>query len=91
MYIGADNKTHKLTTEYIKKVEDVLSKYWKGFTLTENRGCYEGTIEESITVVIYVLNLVFKDLFKCIDELKIKLIQDEIIYEITTNVDLRKR
>jgi hypothetical protein len=87
LYIGADNSTHKVTDEYMAKVEQILSKYWKGFTLTKHKGYYEGYIEESLSAVIFVLQLVFKDLENCVNELKVKLVQDSIGVEIEANVD----
>lgn len=91
LYIGADNKTCKIDGPYKQKIVDVLSKYWKGFTLTEATGSYEGQIEESIEAVIMVLNLVWKDLFDCIDELKVVLVQKEIGYEVIYDVDFKMR
>ncbi|MFA5141673.1 MAG: hypothetical protein WC471_01730 [Candidatus Woesearchaeota archaeon] len=91
LYIGADNKTKVIDDEYKQKIVDVLKKYWKGFTLSKKTGYYEGQVEESIEAVIMVLNLVFKDLFDCMDELKIKLVQKEILYEVEYDVDFKMR
>lgn len=89
LYIGADNKTKKITEEYEKKIEEILKKYWKDFTLTRHRGCYKGSVEESISAVIIVLQLVFKDLEDCISELKVKLVQKAIGCEIIAYVDFK--
>ncbi len=91
LYIGADNRTGKISPEYEKKIETILAKYWEGFTLTKHKGRYEGKIEESISAVIYVLQLVFKDLDDCISELKVKLVQDTIGCEIEANIDFKFR
>lgn len=91
LYIGADNKTKKITKEYEREIERILQKYWNGFTLTKHKGYYEGDIEESISAVIIVLQLIFKDLQECIEELKIKLVQKTIGCEITANVDFKLR
>jgi len=89
LYIGADNKTKTISPEYIKKIESILAKYWDGFTLTKHTGYYEGEVEESISAVIMVLQLVFKNLENCIEELKIKLVQDTIGVEIQADVDFK--
>ena len=81
----------KLLRNTKKKVETILAKYWKGFTLTKHKGRYEGRIEESISAVIFVLQLVFKDLDDCISELKVKLVQDTIGCEIEANIDFKFR
>lgn len=87
LYIGADNSTHKLTDEYVKKIQKILSKYWGKFTLTKHEGYYEGYIEESISAVIIVLRLIFKELDECVAELKVKLNQETIGVEVEANVD----
>lgn len=89
LYIGANNKTGKITKEYERKIEQILSKYWKDFTLTRHRGYYEGQVEESISAVIIMLQLVFKDLDDCISELKVKLVQKTIGCEIIADVDFK--
>ncbi len=89
LQIGADN-TKKISRSYINKVVKILSKYWEGFTLTKNvAGYWEGEIEESLSAVIYVLQLVFKDLDDCVKDLKWELHQDAIAYEIEANVDFK--
>ena len=87
LYIGSPKKTKKINTKYIKKAEEILKKYWGGFTLIKHKGYYEGEIEESISVVIVVLQLSLKNLEDCINELKIKLAQRSIGYEIKSDVD----
>ncbi|MBI4142068.1 hypothetical protein HY484_04035 [Candidatus Woesearchaeota archaeon] len=89
LYIGAENQTHQITKEYEEKIQTTLRKYWDNFTLTKSKGCYKGVIEDSITAVIIVLQLVFKELEDCIGELKVKLEQDTIAFEITANVDFK--
>jgi len=89
LYIGANNKTHQITKEYEEKIEEILKKYWENFTLTRSKGCYTGTVEDSIQAIIVVLQLVFKELDDCIDELKVKLEQKTIGCEITANVDFK--
>lgn len=91
LFIGADNKTHEITEEYEKKIENILKKYWKNFTLTRHKGCYTGEIEDSISAVIIVLQLVFKDLDACIKDLKVSLVQETIGCEIVANVDFKLR
>ena len=82
-------KTGIVTKIYEKKIEKILAKYWDGFTLIKHKGFYEGKIEESISAVIVVLQLIFKDLDDCIAELKVKLVQESIGCEITVNVDFK--
>ena len=91
LYIGADNTTKKIDESYQRKIEKILQRYWDNFTLTKCTGCYEGHIEDSISAVIIVLNLLFKDLSDCIDELKVTLVQKTIGYEIIADVDFRLR
>lgn len=91
LYIGADNKTKKITEEYEDKIENILRKHWSNFTLTRHRGYYEGNVEESISAVIIVLQLVYKDLLNCIRELKVKLVQNTIGCEIVADVDFKLR
>ena len=91
LYIGADNKTKKINEEYQNKIEKILTKYWDNFTLTKHKGCYEGSVEESISAVIMVLQIVFKDLDNCIEELKVKLVQDTIGLEIIADIDFKLR
>lgn len=91
LYIGADNKTGKITEEYMDKIEKILSKYWDEFTLTQHKGYWEGKVEESISAVMMVLQVVFKDLFNCIDELKVKLVQDKVGYLVEANIDFKLR
>lgn len=89
LYIGADNKTNQITKEYEEKIEAILRKYWDGFTLKRCKGYYQGVIEESIEAVIITLRLVLKDLHDCVEELKVKLVQDAIGVEITANIDFK--
>ena len=89
LYIGANNKTGRITKEYEEKVEVILRKYWDGFTLKKCKGCYQGVIEESMEAVMITLRLVWKNLHDCVEELKVKLIQDTIGVEITANIDFR--
>lgn len=89
LYIGGDNKTKKIDEEYKVKVENILTKYWEGFTLTKCDGYYRGEIEESLEAIIIVLKLVFKDLEDCIHELKVELVQESIGVEITANVEFK--
>ncbi len=89
LYIGSDNETHKITDEYEKKIETIMQKYWNNFTLTRHKGCYEGIVEESISAVIMVLQIIFKDIDDCVDELKVKLVQDTIGVEVTADVDFK--
>ena len=89
LYIGADNKTKKISKPYIEKIEGILAKYWDGFTLTRHGGCYEGETEESVSAIIFTLQLVFKNLDNCIKELKIKLVQDTIGCEVEANIDFK--
>lgn len=91
LYIGADNKTKKITEGYENKIERILREYWSDFTLTRHRGYYEGNVEESISAVIIVLQLVYKDLLNCIKELKVKLVQNTIGCEIVADVDFKLR
>ena len=77
--------------DYEKEIEHILQKYWKEFTLTKHKGYYEGDIEDSISAVIIVLHLIFKDLQACIEELKVKLVQRTIGCEIIADVDFRLR
>lgn len=89
LYIGADNKTGEITEEYEKKIENILKKYWSDFTLIKHKGYYEGRIEDSISAVIMVLQIIFNDLEDCITELKVELKQKTIGCEIIANVDFK--
>jgi len=89
LYIGANNKTKKITNEYEQKIEEILARYWEGFTLSRKRGRYEGNVEESIEAIIYTLQLVLKDLEDCINELKVTLVQEKVGCEITMDVDFK--
>jgi len=91
LYIGADNTIKKITPEYERNIERILSKYWKNFTLTKCKGFYQGEVEESILAVIVVLQLVLQDLHSCIEELKVKLVQETIVCEITADIDFKLR
>lgn len=91
LFIGADNKTRTITEEYEKKIESILSKYWDNFTLTRHKGCYKGKVEDSISAVIIVLQLVFRDLDACITDLKVILVQESVGCEIVANVDFKLR
>ena len=86
LYIGSDNKTKKISEEYKQKVEQILAKYWQGFTLKKCEGYYKGEIEESLEAIIFVLKFVFKDLENCIDDLKVSLVQESIGVEVVVNV-----
>ncbi len=44
LYIGAENKTKKITKEYEREIERILQKYWTGFI--RHKGYYEGDIED---------------------------------------------
>lgn len=91
LMIGADNKTGKITPEYEQKIEEILQKYWADFTLIKCRGHYEGSVEDSISAVIMVLQIIFKDLDNCITELKVKLSQKTIGVQIEADVDFKLR
>ncbi len=69
----------------------IIKKYFPSFTMRKSIGCWQGTTEETLEVVMYLLNLIFKDLEDCIDELKVELKQDAVGCEIVHNVDFKTR
>ena len=89
IYIGGDNKTKMVSDEYFKKIESILSRHWDGFTLTKHKGYYKGQVEESVSAVIMVLQLVFEQLDNCVKDLKVELVQETIGIKITSNVDFK--
>ncbi len=88
--IGADNETGRIDSGYQNRVSEILKKHWpNGFTLMQGKGCWEGKMEDSLIAVIYLLNLIFKDLDDCIKELKVILKQDKIGVEVQADIDFQ--
>ena len=89
--IGADNDTHEISGNYENRVIKILLRYWSDFTLSRHTGCYKGTLEDSLTAVIMVLQLVFAKLHMCVDDLKTELEQKTIAIEIQRDVNYELR
>lgn len=81
LYVGANNKTHRINNAYRQKLISTLQKYLKGFTLINAVGFWDGAKEESVLVKTFV-SLEAINLEKLIDDLKTTLNQNLIMVEI---------
>ena len=73
LYIGSNNTTKEVEKE---KIIEVLNKYFKGYTIIDSIGLWEGIIEKS--VIVSIIDEV-KD--EVVEELKEVLVQDSILVE----------
>lgn len=74
LFIGSNNKTHKVERD---KLESVLAKHHEGFTIQPAVGYWQGSREDSVTVIVSDN----KDtILSTIKELKYALKQDAIAY-----------
>jgi len=80
LYIGSNE--NGIDKPYLEKVHTVLKKHFRGYTIQQSIGFWEGTQEESVEIIIFVQNLIIGDLEACIDELKQVLGQERIIYTV---------
>ena len=81
LFIGANNKTHKVERHII---EQVMSKYHKGFTIQPAVGYWEGAREESVTVIVADD---LETIIETIKKLKYALKQDAIAYHEVTPLE----
>jgi len=81
LFIGSDNETHTINTDYLNRCLGVISSFFDGFIISFSDGYYKGVKEDSLTITIYTENL--KDVDRCINELKRELKQESILKEIT--------
>ena len=73
LYIGSNNQTHHVEED---KLKAVINKYFKGYTIIESAGYWQGTKEDSRIVEIETND---KDqVLKAIEELKSVLKQEAI-------------
>jgi len=53
IYIGSDNKTRKISRDYLEKLKNWASKVFPaGYTLLKGKGFYNGGSEDSIIVTV---------------------------------------
>ena len=81
LYIGSNNVTKVCE---VAKIEKILDKTYKGYTIVKSSGVWEGEHEDSVIVSLvemdgYVLETVIRDL-------KEELGQDSIMVEIINSV-----
>jgi hypothetical protein len=81
MFIGENNKTHKVERELIIKT---LAKYHEGFTIQPAIGYWQGHAENSVTVTIADEESAIMDTIK---KLKYILKQDAIAYHVVASLE----
>lgn len=74
LFIGSNNKTHKVERELLIRT---LGKYHEGFTVQPATGYWQGTREDSVTVIIADE---YDRILETIKKLKYVLKQDAIAY-----------
>jgi hypothetical protein len=77
-YVGSNNKTGKLE---IKKIEELLSQFFEGFTTYEVVGHWKGQRERTLKIEI-VTDLPATKLVAVAKELKTALDQEAVLMEI---------
>jgi len=77
-YIGSNNQTKKLE---LKKIENILTKHFEGFTAFEVIGYWKGIKEKTLKVEV-ISDLSDSELSNIGKELKIKLNQESVLMEI---------
>jgi hypothetical protein len=74
LFIGADNKTQRITDFYKSKITDILNFYFDGYNIISSEGFYKGSKEESLLITIFYksknLNILKNFLNPIIDKLK---------------------
>ncbi len=74
LFIGSNNTTHKVELD---KLEKILAKYHKGFTIQPAVGYWMGVKEDSVSVII---SDELSTILSTIAALKVVLKQDAIAY-----------
>ena len=74
LFIGGNNTTHEVE---LTKIENILNKYFEGYTIRDAVGYWQGAREGSISVTLMTSPI---QLIKLLDELKFELAQDRIAY-----------
>lgn len=59
IYIGADNKTHKIGSKYFEIIKGWADKFFSGYTILRASGVWNGSIEESLLIIALVDNTRF--------------------------------
>jgi hypothetical protein len=87
IFIGADNKTHKINEFYKSKVTDILNFYFDGYNMVKSEGYYKSNSEECFLITIYQNSKTLKKLkaflIPIVEQLKNELIQEAIILNIS--------
>lgn len=78
LYIGSNNISHICEVE---KVEQVLNKYFDGYTIVNSQGYWRGNKEDSI--IVSISNGVGNNI---IEELKEVLQQESIMVEVISSI-----
>ena len=82
LYIGSNNTTKRVEQG---KIERVLNKYFMGYTVEKCIGYWQGTRENSVSVLVDT----DEQIEPVIDELKVVLKQDAIAYQVVTELIFR--
>lgn len=76
-YIGANNETGEVEKDI---VTSVLGAHYRGFTIHDSIGFWEGNQEKSVVATVTGDNLQYQPIA---EELKLKLKQDAVLVEVT--------
>jgi hypothetical protein len=74
LFIGSNNTTHEVE---LTKIENILNKYFEGYTVKSAVGYWRGARENSVAVT-FICDP--STLIKVLKEVKVGLIQDSIAY-----------
>ena len=79
LYIGSDNKTHKLSVGYVNKIESIISSFFDGFNIEYSTGFYKGTKEETIKIILFLDDSDSSKINNAIEILKQELKQESVL------------
>ena len=81
LYIGSDNATNKISTEYLNRCSEILNLWFFAYTINQNIGLWRGKKEDSLKIEIFTESE--KDinkLYGICEELKQELKQESVLY-----------
>lgn len=76
IYIGSNNRTHRLETA---KIKEILSRRHEGFTIQTGTGFWRGMQEKTAIVTLAAGKPL---MMKSVQELKIELKQEAVAYQV---------
>jgi hypothetical protein len=81
VYVGADNKTHRINNTYYRRVLKIVNSYFKGYSLLNSVGYWNGVKEESLIISIIDNRINLESVNNMVEQLKSELKQESILIE----------